>query len=106
MNLLSLFEGDFLELCLSIANGTLDNYEAIFSNKATVCKYAVPDGYPDSPIKGEQIDVSQIKHPENLYYASVDIKDGKLIESGSRTVAVVGIADTISRGRKNCPKRD
>lgn len=100
MNLLSLFESDFIELCLSIANGTLDNYKVKFSNKATVCKYVVPDGYPDSPIKGEQIDVSQVKHPENLYYASVDIKDDTLIESGSRTVAVVGIADTLAEAEK------
>jgi phosphoribosylamine--glycine ligase len=100
MNLFSLFEGDFLELCLSIANGTLDNYKAIFSNKATVCKYAVPNGYPDSPIKDEQIDVSQVKHHENLYYASVDIKDDNLIESGSRTVAMVGIADTLVEAEK------
>jgi phosphoribosylamine--glycine ligase len=100
MNLLSLIEGDFLELCLSIANGTLNNYKAKFSNKATVCKYAVPDGYPNSPIKGEQIDVSNVRYPENLYYASVDIEDGNLIESGSRTVAVIGIADTLVEAEK------
>ena len=56
----------------------------------------MPDGYPDNPVKGESIDLSKIKNPDNLFYASVDIHNGKLIEAGSRTVAVVGIAESIS----------
>ena len=46
----------------------------LFSNKATVCKYAVPVGYPDSPIKGKYIDISKVKNPDQLYFASVDLK--------------------------------
>jgi phosphoribosylamine-glycine ligase len=30
-----------------------------------------------------------------LFYASVDIQGGQLVEAGSRTVAVVGMADSI-----------
>lgn len=95
MNVLSLLESDFVEICLGIANTTLNECDVIFSNKATVCKYAVPEGYPDSPIKGERIDISKVENPDHLYFASVDIKEDTLIESGSRTVAVVGIADTL-----------
>jgi len=96
INVLSLLESDFLELCIGIVNGSINKYEAIFSNKATVCKYAVPNGYPNSPIKGEYIDISEVKYPEHLYFASVDYKKEKLIELGSRTVAVLGIADSLS----------
>jgi len=39
-----------------------------------------------------------------LFYASVDIKDGRLVESGSRTVAAVGMADTISEAEKIAEK--
>lgn len=95
MNVLSLLESDFVEICLGIANTTLNECDVTFSNKATVCKYAVPEGYPDSPIKGERIDISKVENPDHLYFASVDIKGDTLIESGSRTVAVVGIADTL-----------
>ncbi|MDP6276441.1 MAG: phosphoribosylglycinamide synthetase C domain-containing protein, partial [Candidatus Marinimicrobia bacterium] len=31
-----------------------------------------------------------------LFYASVDFKGTSLVEAGSRTIAIVGIADTIS----------
>ena len=42
------------------------------------------------------IDISKVSNHNELYYASVDIQNGKLVEAGSRTVAVVGIADSIS----------
>ena len=97
MNVLSLLEADFIDICNGIADGALDKVDVRFQNKATVCKYAVPDGYPDNPIKGKSVDVSQIENPDGLFYASVDFKGASLVEAGSRTVAVVGIADTISK---------
>ena len=97
MNVLSLLESDYIDICIAIAEGTLDQINVQFSNQATVCKYAVPKGYPESPIKGQEIDVSSVENWDGLFYASVDIKNGQLIEAGSRTVAVVGMADTISK---------
>ena len=104
MNVLSLLQSDFLTICQGIVNGTLDKVDVRFSNLATVCKYAVPNGYPDKPVKGEPIDLSNIKNQEGLFYASVDIKNGQLIEAGSRTAAVVGIANTISDAEKIAEK--
>jgi phosphoribosylamine-glycine ligase len=104
MNLLSLLESDFIDICNGIADGTLDKVHVQFENKATVCKYAVPDGYPENPIKGDPIDVSKIENPDGLFYASVDVQNGKLVEAGSRTVAVVGMAETISEAEKIAEK--
>ena len=95
MNVLPLLESDFVEVCHGIVNGDLDERNVSFSRRATVCKYAVPEGYPDSPVKGEPIDVSSVTDTSQLYYASVDMKDGTLIEAGSRTVAYVGIAGSL-----------
>jgi phosphoribosylamine--glycine ligase len=39
-----------------------------------------------------------------LFYASVDLQNGQLVEVGSRTVAVVGVADTISDAEKIAEK--
>jgi fusion protein PurCD len=100
MNVLALLESDFVELCKGIVDGSLDSYNPKFSNSATVCKYAVPKGYPHSPVKGQKIDVSKISNPEQLYYASVEVKDGILIEAGSRTIAILGIADTLADAEK------
>ncbi len=95
MNVFSLLQSDFIEICLGIVNTTLNKCDIVFSDKATVCKYAVPEGYPDSPVKGERIDLSKVKNPDQLYLASVDLKNNILLESGSRTVAIVSIADTL-----------
>ena len=104
MNVLSLIESDFLELCQAIMDGSLNNYKIQFSNKATVCKYAVPDGYPDKPVKNLPIDVSSSGDLENLYYASVNINNGVLVEAGSRTIAVVGIANSLHKAEQIAEK--
>ncbi len=96
MNVLPLLKSDFIDICESIADGTLDGIDVQFQNRASVCKYAVPEGYPDDPVKGEPINVSSVENSDRLFYASVDIKHGSLVEAGSRTVAVVGIADSIA----------
>jgi len=104
MNVLSLLESDFIEICNGITDCRLNQINVRFKNKATVCKYAVPEGYPDNPVKGEAIDLSNIDNPDTLFYASVDIHNGQLIEAGSRTVAVVGIAETISAAEQIAEK--
>ena len=104
MNVLSLLDSDFIEICNGITDGTLENLDVKFQNKATVCKYAVPEGYPNSPVKNEQINVSKIENPDGLFYASVDIQNGKLVEAGSRTVAFVGVADSISNAENIAEK--
>jgi phosphoribosylamine-glycine ligase len=104
MNVLSLLESDFIELCHSIVDGTLGSVEVQFKKKATVCKYAVPEGYPDNPVKGEPIEISRIENPDNLFFASVESSNGQLVESGSRTIAVIGIADSISEAEKIAEK--
>jgi len=100
LNVLSLLDSDFVEICNGITDGTLNNVDVQFQNMATVCKYAVPEGYPNKPLKGQNIDLSGIKNLNGVFYGSVDLQNGKLIEAGSRTVAVVGIANTIFEAEK------
>jgi len=100
MNIFSLLDTDFLEICESLTEQKLDKVEIQFKNKATVCKYAVPNGYPDKPVKNLPINLNKIENPDSLFYASVDIKDNELVESGSRTVASVGVADSIFSAEK------
>ena len=100
MNVLSILKTDLVEICEHIINGSLDKIDIQFENKATVCKYAVPEGYPDKPIKNKPVDISKVKNPDLLFYGSVDIKDGLLVESGSRTIATVGISNSIFSAEK------
>ncbi|MCQ1536375.1 phosphoribosylamine--glycine ligase [Methanosarcina sp. KYL-1] len=95
MNVIPLIETDFVEVMAAVANGTLDKLPVRFSRKATVCKYAVPAGYPDNPEKDSEVVVGDIGKA-SLYYASVYEKEGKVYTTGSRAIAVVGSADTIA----------
>ncbi len=59
MNVLSIFEGDFVEIMKAMVRGGLENAKAKFSENATVCKYLVPAGYPADPEKGAEIKVDE-----------------------------------------------
>lgn len=96
MNVLSLLETDLLAVCQAMATRTLDKMDVKFGTRATVCKYAVPDGYPGKPVKGQTIDVSKVAAPDQLYFASVEADGMTLKEAGSRTIAVVGIAEDLA----------
>lgn len=99
MNVLPLLETDYVDVLAAMASGTLDKLDVRFSKKATVCKYAVPAGYPDKPTKDREVVVGDID-AAILFYSSVYEKDGKVYTTGSRSVAVVGVADSIEKAEK------
>jgi phosphoribosylamine---glycine ligase len=103
LNLLTLLETDFLAICRAIADRTLARLKIEFAHKASVCKYVVPDGYPDAPRKGDVVRLpSQLPKDVTLFLSAVDVKDGELIATGSRTVAVVATAATIRKAEVLC----
>ncbi|MCG7843873.1 MAG: phosphoribosylamine--glycine ligase, partial [Methanomassiliicoccales archaeon] len=74
MNVLTLLENGFLDVCQGVADGKLGN--AIpFLPKATVCKYVVPAGYGTESKAGRPVMVDETaiaKAGARLYYAMVD----------------------------------
>ncbi len=104
MNILSILKTDFVEICEAIINSNLNTINVEFEKKATVCKYLVPEGYPDSPIKNQKIQIDYTKIPKNakLYFASVDGTANDLILCGSRTIAIVGIGENLEEAEKTC----
>lgn len=100
LNLLSLLDSDLLDLSLAMVEGRLKGFPLRFAHKASVCKYAVPEGYPDKPLAGEVVDFSQVPDQERLYLGAVDLRDQQIIATGSRTAAYVGIADTLAEAEQ------
>ncbi|MBN1494793.1 phosphoribosylamine--glycine ligase [Candidatus Peregrinibacteria bacterium] len=101
MNVLPILKTDFVEICEAIIKGNLNKLKVEFENKATVCKYIVPEGYPENPVKGAKIEVGNVPEGVKMYYSSVDQKEGGIYMSSSRAVAFVGIADTIHEAEKS-----
>ena len=105
LNLLPLLETDFVAICRAIVNTTLADCVVSFAPKASVCKYVVPDGYPDNPRKGDAVLLpAELPEGVTMYLSAVDVKDGKLIATGSRTLAVVGTAATIAGAEAACER--
>lgn len=100
MNVLPILKTDFVKICEAVINGKLNELQIEFENKATVCKYIVPEGYPDNPKKGEKIEFGEIPQDVKMYYAAVDQKEDGLYMSSSRALAFVGIADNLNEAEK------
>lgn len=94
MNVLSLLKTDFVEICQAMIDGSLDKMSIEFDRSATVCKYVVPKGYPEHPHKDLPLTVTE-KPEYKVFYASVNERDGKVYTTSSRSLAIVGTADTI-----------
>jgi phosphoribosylamine--glycine ligase len=117
MNTLPALETDFLDVLVAARDG--DSLPQLtFARNATVCKYAVPDGYPTEPEAGTKVTIdadsvaraarerateeSSGDEPRDsagdalLFYASVDDREEGIYTTTSRSFAVVGVADTIA----------
>jgi phosphoribosylamine--glycine ligase len=106
MNVLPILKTSFTDICMSMATGTL-NDDVVFENKATVCKYVVPEGYGVKSKAGLPISVDEAGVGQSgavAYYANVDIVNNELVTGTSRSVGVVGIAGSIDSAEKNCEK--
>ena len=95
MNTLPVLETDFLDVLVAARNGETPPALS-FAEQATVCKYAVPEGYPTDPQAGATVQIDEENAGDALlYYASVDERDDDIYTTTSRSFAVVGVADTI-----------
>jgi phosphoribosylamine--glycine ligase len=114
MNTLPVLNTDFLDV-LAAARDDEPLPQLSFRPMATVCKYAVPDGYPTDPNAGAKVtidddviaevvaahreqsgDESEIAPEVLLFYASVDDREDGIYTTTSRSYAVVGLAETIA----------
>ena len=114
-NILPVLKDDFVEVCLRMIEGTLTRVEV--ERKATVVTYKVPPNYggyaeafPER-VRREEVGTPVIlTEAENLrakygdairiYPGSMELRDGETYALRSRTVCVVGVAETIEDARK------
>ena len=96
MNTLSVLETPFIDVLTAARDGEpLPQLD--FSGEATVCKYAVPAGYPVEPDAGARIEVDASSVGDALlFHASVDQREDGLFTTTSRSFAVVGLGDSVA----------
>lgn len=102
MNALPILKSDLFETLSQMASGGMKKAIS-FEAKATVCKYLVPEGYPGKSIIDQPLTFDQSalgKAGARLYYASVYEKEGAIYTQSSRSIGLLGIADTIEEAEK------
>jgi phosphoribosylamine--glycine ligase len=101
MNTLPLMKTSMMDVCNSIIDGNLNHVS--FEKKASVCKYLVPDGYPETKYANTLIKIDEEKINSlsgYIYYSAVNQKEDGIYTSSSRAAGIVGIGDTISDAEK------
>ncbi len=102
MNVLPVMESNLVEVCQKILDGTLGG-PLKFQKKATVVKYLVPAGYPDKPDADAPVELQDAdlrKLGARYYFASVDEREDKIYTSKSRTIGILGVADTLEQAEQ------
>ncbi|WP_337861156.1 phosphoribosylamine--glycine ligase [Ferroplasma sp.] len=95
INVLTLLKSNIVDIFLDIYSETLKN-NIKFINKATVLKYIVPPGYGIKPRETELTIKDRIETDNfKVYYSSVSGTLNKVTTTKSRSLALIGIADTI-----------
>ncbi len=104
INLLPIMKDDFVDVCFKIIEGNLTNIE--FEKKSTVVTYIVPDVYPGKDKITRKINLDNTYDLKKawgdaikIFPASIELKNDETFALSSRTIAIVGIADSISSAR-------
>src|SRR5207248_11127147 len=91
------------DICEAIIKGTLNSLSIEFAKRSTVCKYVVPENYPENPAKNVEVDLSELPKESDklrIFRAAIDEKHGATYLTGSRTIAFVGVAEELGEAEK------
>ncbi len=104
INILEILETDLSHIFEHMINGKLNQLDIQFKNQTTCCRYLVPNGYPENPVKNHEIYIDERCNQNNIIYAGISkqIKGNEtyLYEIGSRTIAVVGVSKNLYEANK------
>ena len=82
MNVLSIISSSFTNICEGIADGNLSPSKVVFQNKATVCKYVVPQRLRHRADGRQEIKVDEkaiAREGARSFFAMVNEEDGRIL---------------------------
>ncbi len=95
---------DMIDVCEAVIDGTLDQVDLKFEDKAAVCVVLASDGYPVAYEKGKEIKgLENFKGKDGYYCFHAGSKfdeNGKVVTNGGRVLGVTAKGDTLSEARK------
>lgn len=92
-------EGDLAEAFAAVGKGTLDRVPLCAGKHAAVTVVGVSGGYPESYPKGKIITGADSLTEGTLFHMGTSLKDGNLVTSGGRVLALSAMAATPLEAR-------
>jgi phosphoribosylamine--glycine ligase len=93
-------KSDLVDLLEGVAQGDLDKREIEFDERAAVCVMLVSGGYPQDYKKGYEITGINNVEGSIVFHAGTSEKDGKVVTSGGRVLAITALGETIPATRE------
>ncbi len=103
-------KSDLLTLFKALKDQSLDKHSLEISSKTAASVFLVSGGYPGSYEKGKIITGTERVTDSIIFHAGTQIKDGKIVTSGGRVIAVTSfgknIRDALSISYRNAQQID
>ncbi len=93
-------KNDFVEILQAMANGTLDTINIEIDERAATTIMLVSGGYPEAYEKGKEITGIEAIKNSIPFHAGAQLKDGKVVTSGGRVMAITSYGNTYQEAIK------
>ncbi|MFH4969224.1 phosphoribosylamine--glycine ligase [Gaetbulibacter sp. M240] len=93
-------KNDLVEILQAMANGTLNTIELDIDSRAATTIVLVSGGYPETYNKGYEITGLDQVTDSIPFHAGAQLKDGKIVSSGGRVLAITSYGDTYNEAIK------
>ena len=99
---LSLLEGDLMDIFTACREGTLDKVDYQWKNQAACCLVLASGGYPADYKKGYPISgLEEAGKSAVVFHAGTAEKDGQIVTNGGRVLGVTALGDTLDEAIAN-----
>jgi phosphoribosylamine--glycine ligase len=93
-------KNDLVELFQAVANQTLNEKEIVIDERAATTVMLVSGGYPEAYEKGKEITGIEKIEGSIPFHAGAILKDGKIVTSGGRVMAITSYGKTYQEAIK------
>ncbi len=93
-------KSDLVDLFVATAEKKLNNFDLQIDEKTATTVMLVSGGYPEEYQKGKEILGLENVKDSIVFHAGTTVKDGKIVTSGGRVIAITSVANNMQEALK------